>query len=1224
MKTDTLTPLFVLLLTTSLALPGHTAVRTWVGGNDPWDADIFNWSGNDEPDPDDDAIFNTNNHVEMAMDNEIQSLTLLGGIELDTESFYLDVNGDITLSDAGTILRAGESSTVGLPATSVSAYNITVNSGATYANANFTSFIDPAAVGLFDINAGGTLFGHGTIRNGDGISTPTVVFNNDGVIRPGTVTDGFIFNGTPAARTLTLAAIDGDARIDLDGVSGGGAVDITRNQTLDIDVQLNDDFDGTIDLAHNATLDIEDAWTFAGTMNVQNGFIPGQTMPVFIPDVPADVAYVSGGAITMNETTTSINVLDADGTLQFDAPLTADAGTISNNGHVVFNQDATINAGVNFQMIGVEADLTVGPGATVEINDADMDFDGGGANTNVITVEADGLLDLNLDSFEGNDRADGFLTLNSGRLELTVTDGSWTMDRRLTLNNTNGTNPTLQGSAVEIGDDAGFNGLPDADVRVEGTGSSQINVPVTWNSDAEVDVEAGATLAVLGFSTFNSVNGTESAQFDGPGDIYFSGGQVNEATTMNFSGGTVGLDSGGSFTVLLSAPDFTIDAPLTINAAEIDDYGRSVTFPVNDSSVLTINGNQGGQLSVNLDDANGAWTVNDDGIVQLNGGAILFATVIEGSDLNMDGTMNVDGFSRVDARMVMGSTSTVSFNDAAANLRLRGGDLNSTNRLEGGTINGIGELSAIDGIALHGHGSVAAAIDFDGLSSELMADDGTLTLSGTLLDVGVLGTADADGVLNVTNPWDTNVTSEVRLNGGTVQGSTITNSNANGINGWGTVSARVVNDTRLDAEGGTLEIDNASTNWDGTTNTGALNAIAGDLILRDNAPFAFQGTVRANTGREVSAAGFALQFEPGSQLELTGGTYRATHHTTFAGGLTTSGAQSRLSINGDFVFASGSTSMLNGNLGLGNQETVIEAGAAFSGGGALVNLATHNLRLLDGADVDVLVRNQGAMAIGASPGQVTGLDFVQDASGVLQIELQGTALNDFDRLDLTGQAQLDGELDVSLIGGFNPALGDSFTILSALVGVSGQFATLDLPSLGSGLAWDVIYAPTLVNLEVIELIGDPDFNQDGLLDCLDVDALVAEIVAGNHTAPFDLTGDGNVDGLDLDQWLADAGAANLPSGNAYLVGDANLDGNVDGADFIAWNANKFTAVAAWCSGDFNADGVIDGQDFLEWNANKFMSADAAAVPVPEPRASVILVGIAGLSALCRRWRREGR
>ncbi len=1209
------------LLATAIGLSvseATAATRTWVGGNDPWDGDIFNWTGNDEPDADDDVVFNTNNHVEMGIDNEILSLDLSNSIALDSESFLLDVNGDITLAGDGTILRAGESDTVGLPSISVAAHNITVNSGATYANANFTSFLSPSGVGLFDVDVGGTLSGHGTIRNGDGVGAATVVFRNDGVIRPGTVTDGFIFVGTPAARTLTLASIDGDARIDLDGVTGDGALDIRHNQTLDIDIQVDDAFDGTIELAHNSTLDIEDAWTFSGTLTVENGFVPGQTMPIFIPEIPADVGYLTGGAVTMSGAATTIDVVDSDGTLQFDALFTANGGTINNSGKIVFNQDASINSSVDFRMTGVESGLTVGAGATVDIHDADMDFDGSGSSTNVITVEANGRLNLNLDSFEGNDRADGFLTLNSGDLSLTVTDGSWTMDRRLTLNNTGGGAPELLGSAVEIGDDAGFNGLPDADVRVEGSGSSLIRSAVTWNSDAEVDVSAGATLAVLGFSTFNTVNGAESAQFDGPGNIYFSGGQVNESTTLDFSGGTVGLDSGGAAVILLAAPDFTIDAPLTINAAAIDDYGRTVAFPTVQESELTINGGLGGRLNVNLDDPNDAWTVNNVGIVNLNGGALFFTALIDGSDLNMDGELNVDGLSRLDARVMIGGSGDVHFNDPVANLRLSGGDLASVNRLEGGTINGTGELSAADGKALHGHGSIAAAIDFDGTTSELMADDGTLTFTGTLLDVGVIGTADNDGVLDVSNPWNSNLAADVRLNGGTLQGAQIVNDGSDGINGWGLVTASVVNNTRIDAEGGTLELDNPATDWDGAANTGALNALSGNLVLRDNTNFAFQGTVRAQAGREVFADGFAVQFRPASQLELVGGTYRSTHDTDFEGSLMTSGGQSRVEVDGQFVFAAGSSTTLNSNLALANGETLIEVGATFNGGGQLANVAGHGVRLEDGADVDVLLRNLGTMAIGASPGQATGLDFVQEATGELQIELQGTGLTDYDRFDLTGQAQLDGGLDVSLIGGFMPTLGDSFTILSALVGVNGQFATLDLPALNAGLAWDVSYDPTLVNLMVIQMAGNPDFNQDGNLDCLDVDGLVAEIAAGTNGGVFDLTGDGQVTIDDLDSWLAQAGAAQLPSGNAYLYGDANLDGNVDGQDFVTWNGNKFTSGNGWCGADFNADGTTNGQDFVLWNSNKFTSADGiSAVPEPASLMLLVLAFALGMARMCR-------
>ena len=147
-----------------------------------------------------------------------------------------------------------------------------------------------------------------------------------------------------------------------------------------------------------------------------------------------------------------------------------------------------------------------------------------------------------------------------------------------------------------------------------------------------------------------------------------------------------------------------------------------------------------------------------------------------------------------------------------------------------------------------------------------------------------------------------------------------------------------------------------------------------------------------------------------------------------------------------------------------------------------------------------------------------------------------------------------------------------------------------------------------VQLTLGDLPGG-DFNGDTHWDCLDVDALVAEIVAGTDGAAFDLTADGAVNQDDLAAWLTAAGQANLPSGNPYLVGDANLSGAVDITDFNIWNSHKFTTTPGWCQGDFNADGVIDLSDFNQWNSSKFNSSARA---VPESSSFVLNVGVFGV------------
>ncbi len=109
-----------------------------------------------------------------------------------------------------------------------------------------------------------------------------------------------------------------------------------------------------------------------------------------------------------------------------------------------------------------------------------------------------------------------------------------------------------------------------------------------------------------------------------------------------------------------------------------------------------------------------------------------------------------------------------------------------------------------------------------------------------------------------------------------------------------------------------------------------------------------------------------------------------------------------------------------------------------------------------------------------------------------------------------------------------------------------------------------------------------DFDFDGDLDLADVDGLVAAIASSSNALPYDVTGDGMLNLLDLDRWVE------VLFGTRY--GDANLDWVVDGSDFSLWNANKFSATAAWSRADFNADSVTDGSDFSLWNSNKFLAA----------------------------------
>ncbi|GAB4365163.1 MAG: hypothetical protein Kow0042_04240 [Calditrichia bacterium] len=85
------------------------------------------------------------------------------------------------------------------------------------------------------------------------------------------------------------------------------------------------------------------------------------------------------------------------------------------------------------------------------------------------------------------------------------------------------------------------------------------------------------------------------------------------------------------------------------------------------------------------------------------------------------------------------------------------------------------------------------------------------------------------------------------------------------------------------------------------------------------------------------------------------------------------------------------------------------------------------------AVIGTALQNSGTIDPGVSGKGALGLsgNLVQPASGALNVDMEGlTPGTDFDQLNVSGATQLNGTLNINRLNAYEPALGDSFTVLT--------------------------------------------------------------------------------------------------------------------------------------------------------------------------------------------------
>ena len=328
-----------------------------------------------------------------------------------------------------------------------------------------------------------------------------------------------------------------------------------------------------------------------------------------------------------------------------------------------------------------------------------------------------------------------------------------------------------------------------------------------------------------------------------------------------------------------------------------------------------------------------------------------------------------------------------------------------------------------------------------------------------------------------------------------------------------------------------------------------------------------------------------------------------------------------LLINGNNSGATGDVLVQNGTLGgvgtIGGNITV-EAGAAIAPGAvdSIGTLTLNGTSLAMAANVPQ----------GEDPTLVSEMNFQLNGGNTTV----GSGINDL--LDGVGSLTLDGVLNVSEspASSFSTAsLNDSWRLINysgSLTDGGLQLGTV--PTLGSGLAFRIDTSTAgQINLQVAAAsLINGDFNNDGLFDCTDINALSLAISGASGDLNFDMNGDGQLTIADITDtnagWLAVAGLENsdVTGGAAHFLGDLDLDGNVNSID-LGLLLNNFSDDTGlpYCSGNLNADMLVNSID-LGQLLNNFGMTQSLSAAVPEPSAAMLLM--MGALLLIRRRRRS--
>lgn len=943
--------------------------------------------------------------IVAGLDNSIGNATVTGAGSTWNNTSGLDVGrrgaGTLTIEDGGVVSSANgflarQTNSTGTVNISGAGSRWDVAGTLEIGRANF-------GAGILNLGSDGALdTGSANIANNTGAGSGTVTIGDGG--------------GSSTWTNGTTIYVGGS----VSGAGGSGALNIVTGGEVVNGSEVVVWGPGTVDTTGGGTLNTDSVHIAGGTVNSTAAIIDASRVSTGSGQVIADVVTLSGGGTWTNANVVSVGRSSTGGLT------VGDGSSLSNTEGVIGELEGSNGTA-----------LVTGPGSTWT-NTGNLDV--GRLGTAQLTVADGGVVSSSI-GFVGRQAA-------SGTVQITGAGSQWNMSGLLYVGWLgDATLDILSGGSLTSGN---------ADIARAGGRTSTVTVgdgidTSTWTNAGDLNVAGDGSAAggsgMLTVAAGGVISNAGTLRVWGPGMVALDGGEITTQSFLadedfsehlRFVSGEIVIDGGsysnGTNSLFGFPPSEMVGGPalgsrtLTLDngaTAVIAGADRSIGGGLSgapDDTVNILNGSvfmsgagttelkvdAGDTVTINVEGAGSIWTHAGDLIVggsrasvdyHLNAGDSLLRAS-EGGLIEMGGPLYVGG------------TGTV---------QLAGGAVTADSIILDGVIEGFGTVTGL----LSGRGAVTVPGDGGVLlryqPSSIHAHGGTLTIGDSARSQSFrtdgLVTVDAGATLNIESLANFNRLGPLtQLNGGVLTSNTGVVLDAGRIiNGEGEVDTRIValGGSSIIATG-TLALGKFDA-FDGFFSDGVLEVGNHEVTIndRDEAVLGSLTTIGNANGAGTLIAPNGILVEFGKTISGYG------------------------TVGGDIL-----------NNGLINGE-----------GPGLFDFLDLNGLVSGVGDFGGTVAFSGGFSPGLSPTITNGTNLIFNS--FLEMELGGlTPGSEHDQIDATGFVVVGGILDVVLINGWVPELGDLYTLILAEQIVSQSptgdptapaFAAINFPELEAGL-----------------------------------------------------------------------------------------------------------------------------------------------------------------------------